>query len=284
MNMNTAGDSGGPIERLADPWQQVDSSGEVDRLIYILEERGAASDLAELRSRWLEFAAVHPGYHVLDLGCGTGVVARDVARRVGEQGKIAGVDLSRRLIQEAGRLAKEQGLEGRIEFRSADATALPFPERSFDLVVASMVFSHIAKGLPVLAEMMRVARSGGTVSVFDHDIDTIVVNATDRELSRRIIHAYCDRYFASGWAGRELYGLFRQVALEDISVLPLILSSTQLGTYWQQVIERSSNVAIKTGEVSQEEADRWREDLERKGGEGRFFGCRNYYCVRGRKP
>ncbi len=284
MNMNTAGDSGGPIERLIDPWQQVDSSGEVDRLIHILEERGAASDLAELRSRWLEFVGVHPGYHVLDLGCGTGVVARDVARRVGEQGKVVGVDLSYRLIQEASRLAKEQGVEGRIEFRPADAAALPFPDKSFDLVVASTVFSHLADGLQVLGEMSRVARGGGTVSVFDHDIDTIVVNATDRELSRRIIHAYCDRYFAGGWAGRELYGLFRQVALEDIRVLPLILSSTQLGTYWQQVIERSSTVAVKTGEVSQEEADRWREDLERKGREGQFFGCRNYYCVRGRKP
>ena len=281
--MTRTEDSGGKIKGLADPWQQVDSSGEVDRLIHILEERGAASELAELRIRWLEFAGVRPGYHVLDLGCGTGVVARDVARRVGEHGKVVGVDLSRRLIQEARRLAKEQGLEGRIEFRAADAAALPFPERSFDLVVASAVFSHIAEGLQVLGEMVRVARGGGTVTVFDHDIDTIVVNATDRELSRRIVHAYYDRYFANGWAGRELYGLFRQVALEEISVLPVILSSTQLGTYWQQVIERSSNVAIKTGEVSQEEADRWRQDLERKGREGRFFGCRNYYSVRGRK-
>src|SRR5574341_1379507 len=98
--MNRTEHSGGKIKGLADPWQQVDSSGEVDRLIHILEERGAASDLAELRSRWLEFVDVHPGYHVLDLGCGTGVVARDVARRVGEQGKVVGVDLSHRLIQE----------------------------------------------------------------------------------------------------------------------------------------------------------------------------------------
>ena len=122
------------------------------------------------------------------------------------------------------------------------------------------------------------------VVVFDHDIDTIVMNASDRELSRRIIHAYCDRYFTSGWAGRELYGLFRQASLEDICILPLVLSSTEFGAYWQQVIERARTVAVKTGAVSQEEADKWRADLERKGREGRFFGCRNYYCLRGRKP
>ncbi len=284
MNMNRTGDSEETVERLTDPWQQVDASEEVDRLIQILEERGASTQLAELRSRWLDFADVRPGYRILDLGCGTGVVARDLGQRVGEQGRVVGVDPSRHLIQEAVRRVKGQGLEGRIEFRSADGAVLPFPDGSFELVVAATVFSHIPHGLQVLAEMTRVTRSGGMVVVFDHDIDTIVMNASDRELSRRIIHAYCDRYFTSGWAGRELYGLFRQVSLEDICILPLVLSSMEFGAYWQQVIERSSTVAVKTGAVSQEEADKWRADLEQKGREGRFFGCRNYYCLRGRKP
>jgi len=197
---------------------------------------------------------------------------------------VVGVDPSRRLIEEAVRRAKEQAPERRIEFRFAEGSALPFSDGSFDLVVASTVFSHIAEGLPVLAEMVRVARSSGAVVVFDHDIDTIVLNASDRHLGRRIIQAYCDHYFASGWAGRELYGLFRQVGLVDMRVLPLVLTSTEFGPYWQQLVERSSTVAVKAGAVSEEEAGRWRADLERKGREGRFFGCRNYYCLRGRKP
>ncbi len=282
--MTKAGDSGETIEGVSDPWQQVDASGEVDRLIRILEERGAIPELADLRNRWLELAGVRPGYHVLDVGCGTGVVARDLAHRVGEQGRVVGVEPSRHLIEEAVRLARAGRLEGRIEFRAAHGDALPFPDGSFDLVVASTVFSHIADASQVLAEMTRVARCRGTVAVFDHDIDTIVVNASNRELSRRIIHAYCDRYFTNGWAGRELHGLFRQVGLEDIEVLPMILNSTGYEAYWQQMVERSSAVAVKAGVVSQEEADTWRADLERKGREGRFFGCRNYYCLRGRKP
>ena len=282
--MNKAGESGETIEGVRDPWQQVDASGEVDRLIRILEERGAIPELAELRSRWLDFAGVRPGNEVLDLGCGTGVVTWDLAQRVGEQGRVVGIDPSQHLIREAIGRAKGQGLKGRVEFRSADGADLPFPAESFDMVVASAVFSHIVAGLQVLAEMTRVARSGGVIVVFDHDIDTIVVNASDRELSRRIIHTYCDAYFTSGWAGRELYALFRQVALEDICVLPMVLSSTEFGAYWQQMVERASTVAVKAGAVSQEEAEGWRADLEWKGGEGRFFGCRNYYCVRGHKP
>ncbi len=278
-----AGEPGRTIEGLDDPWRHVDSSEEAERLIQTLEERGAISELAELRGRWLDFAGVRCGYHVLDVGCGTGVVTRDVAHRVGEKGKVVGIDPSQRLIREAIRRAKGQGLEGRIEFQSSDGADLPFPAGSFDLVLASAVFCHIVERLQVLAEMTRVTRSGGVVAVFDHDIDTIVVNASDHGLSRRIIHAYCDAYFASGWAGRELYALFRQVGLAEICTLPMLLSSTEFSAYWQRMVERSSAVALKAGVVSQEEADTWRADLERKGRERQFFGSRNYYCLRGRK-
>ena len=145
-------------------------------------------------------------------------------------------------------------------------------------------FSHTPNGVEVLAEMIRVARPGGAVVVFDHDIDTFVVNAHDRELTRRIIHAYCDRYFTSGWAGRELYGLFRQAALDEIQTLPLTHTAMEFDPYWQRMVERLSSVAVKMGVVSEAEAGAWRVDLEKKGGEGRFFASRSYFCLRGRKP
>ncbi len=282
--MSESGDLGGSSERLPDPWQQVDASGEANRLIQVLEDADATPGWADIRRCWLDFADVRPGHHVLDVGCGTGVVARDLAQRVGHQGRVVGVDPSERLIEVAMRRMEEGGLKGRIEFRSADGAALPFPDGSFDLVVASAVFGHIPNGMEVLAEMVRVARSGGTVVVFDHDIDTIVVSAADRDLTRRIVHAYCDRYFTSGWSGRELYGLFRRVNLEEIEVLPLIFAATQFEPYWKRMVERLSSVAVETGVASEEEAVMWRADLERKGRECQFFASRSYFCLRGRKP
>jgi len=221
---------------------------------------------------------------VLDVGCGTGVVARDLVERVGERGKVVGVDPSERLIEVAARRMEEGSLKGRIEFWCADGAALPFPDGSFDLVVASAVFGHIPNGPEVLAEMVRVARPAGTVVAFDHDIDMIVINAADRDLTRRIVHAYCDRYFTSGWAGRELYAMFRGAVLEEIQVLPLMHTSTQFEPYWKRIVERLSTVAVKTGVVSEQEAGVWRGDLERKGHEGRFFASRSYFCLSGRTP
>jgi ubiquinone/menaquinone biosynthesis C-methylase UbiE len=221
---------------------------------------------------------------VLDVGCGTGVVARDLVERVAERGKVVGVDPSERLIEVAMRRMEEGSLKGRIEFRCADGAALPFSDGSFDLVAASAVFGHIPNGMEVLKEMVRVARPSGTVLAFDHDIDTIVINAADRDLTRRIVHAYCDRYFTSGWAGRELYAMFRQASLDEIRVLPLTHTSTEFRPYWERMVERLSSVAVKTGVVSEQEAGVWRGDLERKGHEGRFFASRGYFCLRGRKP
>jgi ubiquinone/menaquinone biosynthesis C-methylase UbiE len=271
-------------DRLPDPWRQVDELGEADRLIQVLEEADTAPGWAELRRSWLDFAGVRPGQHVLDVGCGTGVVAREVAERVGEQGSVTGVDPSSRFIEEALRRIEGKTFRDRIVFRRADGAALPFPDSSFDLVVASAVFGHVTNGMDVLAEMVRVTRPGGTVVAFDHDIDAIVISASDRDLTRRIVHAYCDRYFTSGWSGRELYGMFRQVNLEEIDVLPLSFAATQFEPYWKRVVDRLVTVAVKTGVASAQEAEAWRSDLERQGREGRFFASRGYFCLRGRKP
>jgi ubiquinone/menaquinone biosynthesis C-methylase UbiE len=282
--MADGGNSGDVVERLQDPWHRVDDSGEADRLIQVLEEADLAPGWAELRQTWLDFSGLRSGDRVLDVGCGTGVVTRNLAQRVGRQGRVVGIDPSTRLIEEALRRAEEEGLKDRIEFRCADGAALPFPDGSFDLVVASAVFGHIPNGPEVLAEMVRVARPAGTVVAFDHDIDTIVIDAADRNVTRRIVHAYCDRYFTSGLSGRELYAMFREAALEEIQVLPLMHTSTQFEPYWKRMVERLSTVAVKTGVVSEQEAGVWRGDLERKGHEGRFFASRSYFCLRGRTP
>jgi ubiquinone/menaquinone biosynthesis C-methylase UbiE len=76
--------------------------------------------------RLIEEAELRPGETVLEVGCGTGVLDRWLARHTGGANHIVGVDISRYLLREAMALASQAGLEGVVEFREGSAEALPF--------------------------------------------------------------------------------------------------------------------------------------------------------------
>src|SRR3712207_1982516 len=95
---------------------------------------------------------------VLDLGCGTGVAARAVARRPEVRGPITAIDISAHLVEAAKRLAAEEGLGGRIDFRVGDAHGLGLPDGGFDAVLMHTLVSHVADPAAVLAEGRRLLR------------------------------------------------------------------------------------------------------------------------------
>jgi len=90
----------------------------------------------------------------LDLGTGTGKAARAVARRFPEA-TVVGVDLAPQMVAEAARLLPPE-LAGRVRFQVADASALPFPNESFDLVV-------LMNMIPFFPELARVTAPGGAI-------------------------------------------------------------------------------------------------------------------------
>jgi ubiquinone/menaquinone biosynthesis C-methylase UbiE len=118
--------------------------------------------------------------HVLDLGTGTGVVARALAERYPEA-EVVGVDLSSGMIDEARRQLPSE-LAGRLRFETGDAAALEYPDRAFDLVVLSNM-------IPFAAELARVVAPGGTLVLsFSRGSETPIYVAPERlreELGRR---------------------------------------------------------------------------------------------------
>ncbi len=104
-----------------------------------------------------DLAGVAPGASVLDVACGTGVVARTAADLVGAQGRVVGADLNEAMLTVARRV------RGDIEWRQADATSLPFPDGSFDVVLCQMALMFLPDRGAAVAEMARVA--AGTVAV-----------------------------------------------------------------------------------------------------------------------
>jgi SAM-dependent methyltransferase len=104
-------------------------------------------------------AGIQPGDHVLDVACGTGVLAREAAKRVGPEGWIAGLDLNEGMLAVARRLLPD------VDWRQGDAAALPFADGSFDVVVSQFALMYFQDRVAALQEMWRVLKPGGRLAV-----------------------------------------------------------------------------------------------------------------------
>ena len=109
--------------------------------------------------RLVKFAGVTPGASVLDVACGTGVVAISAARL---GAKVSGLDLTPELLERARFNAQTAGFE--IEFHEGDAEKLPFGDATFDFVISQ--YGHMFAPRPevALSEMLRVLKPGGTIA------------------------------------------------------------------------------------------------------------------------
>jgi SAM-dependent methyltransferase len=116
---------------------------------------------AEWAPHLVEAAGVIPGQAVLDVACGTGVVARTVADRLGGRGRVVGLDVNEGMLTVAGRLRPD------IEWCLGDAQDLPFEAGSFDVVLCQAALMFFPDRAGALREMARVATGTVAVQVWD---------------------------------------------------------------------------------------------------------------------
>jgi SAM-dependent methyltransferase len=168
-------------------------------------------------------ARVGPGQSVLDVGCGTGIVARTAADLVGPDGSVTGLDLNDAMLTVASRVRPD------LDWRRGEAGALPFGDETFDAVLTQMALMFVPDRSASMIEMARVGRTGGTVAVlvpsrleqqpaFASLIEVAAHHAGPEALS------LLGTYFVCG-------GLDRLTALAEAAGLTVTTARTEAGAY-----------------------------------------------------
>jgi ubiquinone/menaquinone biosynthesis C-methylase UbiE len=267
-------------------WRDTEAvdAGRARDLAARLERRAKAEDEIAARDLYLRLLAIASGERVLDVGCGSGVVTREVARRVGSGGLAVGVDTSPELLAVARELAKGAGMGDRVQFHQGSALRLPFPDGSFDAVVCATVLSHVPGGEAAIPELVRVARSGGRLGVFDLDTDMTAFTHPDRHLTRRIVAAASDATAVNGWLVRQLPLLFQRAGVVDIRVRGFFPLETDLESFYARMADRCVEVAVKAGAITELEGRGWLDRFHEQAAQGPIVAGRLHIFVWGRKP
>jgi ubiquinone/menaquinone biosynthesis C-methylase UbiE len=267
-----------------DPWRDADGQANIDEMAKSLEARGRTPAQARLRRRFLKFVPVKSGERVLEVGCGTGVVVRDLAALVGRRGEVVGVDASRRLLERARALCRESAGGARIALRVADGGHLPFAAHRFDAALAVTVILHVADPLRVAREMTRVTRPGGRVGLQDQDFGVVALTHPDRALTERIMRGVAERVYEEPHSGRRLPGLLRAAGLVDVRLLTDVYQDTTLEPWTKTFLERRAERALRFGIVDVTTAGRWLDGFTEVVAAEAFVLTLNYYGAVGVKP
>ncbi|MFQ5974681.1 MAG: methyltransferase domain-containing protein, partial [Alphaproteobacteria bacterium] len=230
------------------------------------EQGYLAPEIIRQRMRTLDALGLRAGERVLDVGCGPGLLAYDMALEVGPGGQVVGLDNSSAML----RLA-EQRCEhlSQVVLKEGVAENLPEDDRSFDAVACSQVLLYVADVSRAVAEMHRVLKPGGRIAVIETDWRGVVLSASDQDLSRRILAAWDDAVPSPHLPVR-MGPLMRKQGFAAIQVeaVPILSTSYAPNNFSMGMAEQIAQIACERGAISEDDATAWLEDLRRLGGEG----------------
>lgn len=242
-----------------------------------LEDRARLPSYQGMFRTMLGLMAPQPGERLLDVGCGSGALDR-LAAHLHPDCRIVGSDVNRFLLDEAAALVAAEGLGGRIELVAGSATALPFPDASFDCAWSITVFEE-CDAERAIAEVVRVVRPGGRIGLAVRAIDMpqwwsfpvpagleAIANTPPQSVAR------------GGVADARLYAMMQAAGIADLQPFPTLVTLDRPGTAIWRYREDALLAAFASGERQAWEVAR---DAARAA--GRLWQASALHCAVGRR-
>ncbi len=235
-------------------------------------------DVVAQRHATLHRLGLQPGERVLDVGAGPGFLVAEMAEQVGPGGHVTGLDISDSMVALAQRRCAHEPIASRTTIVKGDATALPFPDASFDVGVSTQVYEYVSSITRALAELHRVLRPGGRVLILDTDWDSVVWHAHDRARMQRILAAWNER-FADPYLPRTLARRLHDAgfAVRSRDVLVLLNPEYDPDTYSVTNSRIMADFVVGRQAITRDEVQAWTRDLEQLGRQDDYFFSLNRY-------
>lgn len=266
---------------MPDVWASVAALDEAtqERLAAVLESRGAEPQQQGMRRAFLAEVPFARDAQVLDVGCGTGVLTRVLARWPGV-GSVVGVDTAPLLLDRARAAA---GGPGNVEYRVADGRSLPFEGLTFDAVIFDSTLSHVANPEQAIAEACRVLKVGGCVAVFDGDYATTTVALDDHDPLQTCVDAMMANSVTDRRIMRRMPQLLAASGLEIGSLRSFGFVEASSEGYMLTIVDRGADMLCGLGQIGEEAAAALKAEARRRLAAGKFFGHIAYVGVVARK-
>jgi len=243
-----------------------------------LEATYSTPDVVTQRTHTLTALSPRPGETGLDIGCGPGLLAVELARRVGPSGRVVAIDTSPDMIAMSSRRAAAEGFRDRVGALVGDAAELPFRDGTADFLVATQVYEYVPDMKKALAEAARVLRPGGRLAALDTDWESCVWNVDDRERNARILRAW-EGHFVHPHLPAELPRLIAGagMTLQAAQVVPILNLRYDADTYSYGMIDTVARFAGARAGIPEEEVRAWAADVRAQAERGSYFFSLNRY-------
>ncbi len=236
-------------------------------------------DVVAQRSRVIDLLAPAPGERLLDVGVGPGLLALDLARLVGESGRLVGLDLAPAMITAAAARLKDLP---QAEVGIGDAAALDLPDAAFDAAVSTQVYEYVPEMPRALSELHRVLRPGGRAVILDTDWRSIVWHSSDPVRMDRMLACW-DDHLADPHLPAKLGPMLRAAGFEvrRVEIVPMFSPRWQPVSYAGGMIRSIRSFVAANGHrfgLEPTEREAWWSDQEALIAADEFFFSVNRYA------
>jgi arsenite methyltransferase len=247
----------------------------------LLDEAYLGSDFRMRRRANLTAIDPRPGEHVVDIGCGNGLMLPELARTVGPGGQVTGIDPSEDMLASARRLCHDRP---NVAIAAGNAATLPLEDRVADKAVSVQVFEYLENVDGALAEIARILRPGGLLAIGDMHFGTLVWHSREPERMAAMLAAWDGHVVHTAIPpllppAMERNG-FAVERITGFTITDHVLRPDGLAAIMLVLV---AAYAVENGHADEATARAWADEQQRLAHEGEFFFSMTHFVVAARK-